>query len=65
MPIYVGASIETGNTWMKANDVDLSDLRLHASLYLGIDSPIGPVYIAAGWGDDNERAYYFFLGRTF
>ena len=34
-------------------------------VYLGVDSPVGPIYLGSGWGEHHEQAFYFFLGRTF
>jgi NTE family protein len=33
------------------------------SLYLGIDSPIGPLYVGYGYANPQNRAIYLFLGR--
>jgi hypothetical protein len=33
------------------------------SLFLSADTPLGPLYIAVGFGEGGERAYYLFLGR--
>jgi hypothetical protein len=33
-----------------------------ASLFLGADTFIGPMYLIAGYGDDGSRAIYLFIG---
>ncbi len=65
MPIYVGGSVELGNTWLKWHDVDPTSLLLHGSLFAGLDTPLGPVYFGAGFGEQDRRAAFFFLGRSF
>ncbi len=35
------------------------------SVFLGMDTFLGPVYIASGFDDQGQHAFYLFLGRTF
>jgi len=35
------------------------------SLFFGADSPLGPIYLAAGLGEGGQRAFYLLLGKTF
>ncbi len=65
MPVYIGVSLETGNA--VGIDQPLSGSLLHTagSLYLGVDSFLGPIYVAAGWGEGGRNQFYFFLGQTF
>lgn len=65
MPVYVGGTVEVGNAWMTKDEVKEGELQVHTGLYIGVDSPLGPVYLGGGWGEQNEKAFYFFLGRTF
>jgi NTE family protein len=65
LPIYAGASLEAGNTWTRRGDMDLDDLRYAASIYVGIDSFLGPWYLAFGSDDDGNRSFYFHLGNPF
>jgi NTE family protein len=64
-PAYLGASLEAGAVWPDRDAVALDDLELGGSLFLGADSPLGPLYFAAGLGEDGERAFYLVLGKTF
>ena len=63
--IYLGASIETGNVWRTHSDVSFSDLRAAGSVFLGVDSILGPLSVAYGLADRGNRAFTIFLGRTF
>lgn len=65
MPVYVGASLEGGQLWSDRSDVDTSDLIAGGSIYLGVDSPIGPLYLAYGRSEDNYDAIYLALGWPF
>jgi len=64
-PAYAGVSLEAGNTWMERSEMSLDDLRTNGSLFFGVDSPLGPLYLAAGFDEDGDKAFYLFLGRTF
>ncbi|MGI9245247.1 MAG: patatin-like phospholipase family protein [Steroidobacteraceae bacterium] len=64
-PAYLGASIEAGNVWATRDDVDWGDLHLGGSLFLGAESPFGPVYLAAGLASGGEASFYLYLGKTF
>ena len=63
--LYVGASVEAGNAWESAADVDLGDLRKSFALVFAIDTLIGPVYAAHGWTSGGKDSFYLYIGRTF
>lgn len=65
LPAYVGVSLEAGNTWLDRDDVSFGDLRKDGSLFFGVDTPLGPVYLATGFDSQGDKAFYLFLGRTF
>ncbi len=65
LPVYAGGSLEAGNTWQNRDDASLGDLRFAGSLFLGIDTPLGPVYLSVGLADRGQKAGYFYLGQTF
>jgi NTE family protein len=65
LPAYAGISLEAGNTWAKKSDASFGDLRKDGSVFFGVDTPLGPVYLAAGFDEGGEKAFYLFLGRTF
>jgi len=64
-PVYLGATLEAGNTWNFKDNIALDDLRYSASAFVGIDSPIGPVYFAVGHSDSGDNAVYFYVGDPF
>lgn len=65
LPAYAGISLEAGNTWADRDDITTSDLHKDASVFFGVDTPLGPVYLATGFDQGGDTAFYLFLGRTF
>jgi NTE family protein len=65
MPVYAGFSVEGGQLWSDRSDVDFGDLKGAGSIYLAIDSPLGPVYVAYGRSVQSQSAIYFSLGWPF
>lgn len=65
VPVYLGMSLEAGNVWQNMGDARLDNLHKDASLFLGLDTFLGPVYIGSGFDDHGDQAFYLFLGRTF
>lgn len=63
--VYAGASIETGNAWPTANAVDMSSLRHSYALMFGIDTFLGPLYLAHGVTTGKKDSFYLYLGRSF
>jgi NTE family protein len=64
-PAYLGVSLEAGDTWDARGDFEWSNLQPAGSVFLGAESPLGPVYLAAGLADGGQQAFYLMLGRTF
>ena len=64
-PIYVGASLEYGNAWRDSSDVSFSSAQIANAIFAGLDSPIGPIYIGAGWAESGANALYLQVGRPF
>ncbi len=63
-PAYLGASFEIGNVWPDKDAVDLGDLKTGGSLFLGAETPFGPLYLAGGLAE-GDGAFYLILGKTF
>ena len=54
MPVYLGGSVEYGNVTGDRNDL-LDDMIIAGSLFLGVDSPLGPVYFGYGKAEGGQR----------
>ena len=65
LPAFAGFSLEIGDVFQTRSDISLSDARVGGSFWLGVDTPIGPVYGAYGRAEGGEGAFYLFLGRIF
>ena len=65
VPTYAGLSIESGNVWDRRGDIGFGDALTHGSLFIGLDTLLGPVYLGTGFGEGGENTFYLFLGRTF
>ncbi len=65
VPIYLGLSLEAGNVWQNMSDANFTSLHKDVSVFLGLDTFLGPLYLGSGFDDHGNQAYYLFLGRTF
>jgi len=63
--IYAGLSLEGGNVWETAAEVDAGDLRSSWSVLFGVDTLLGPLYLGHGRSEGGFDSFYFYLGRTF
>jgi hypothetical protein len=57
VPVYVGASIEAGNVWSSRREMSFNTARTNGSLFVGLDTLLGPVYVAAGFDESGGSAY--------
>lgn len=62
VPVYLGGSLETGNTWDTTEDISFDSTVWASSVFLGLDTVFGPVYFAGGWAEGGERSLYLFVG---
>ena len=65
VPVYVGGSLENGNAWMAREDVTFGDTIWGGSLFFGMDTLVGPVYLAGGLAEEGNTSLYLFIGSTF
>ncbi|NBA97792.1 patatin-like phospholipase family protein [Pseudomonas sp. R5(2019)] len=63
-PLYGGASLERGRAWNNDNEFDSGYINA-ASVFLGFDTPLGPLNFTYGINDANEKAVYLNLGQSF
>jgi NTE family protein len=63
VPMYLGASLELGNIWEDRSDISIDSARVNGSAFLGFDTFLGPVYLAAGFEEGGGRSFYLLLGR--
>ncbi|MGU3349856.1 patatin-like phospholipase family protein [Pseudomonas monsensis] len=63
-PLYAGASLERGRAWNNDNEFDSGYINA-ASVFIGFETPLGPLNFSYGLNDANEQAVYLNLGQTF
>ena len=64
--IYVGGSLETGSVWERPADIDFADVLLSGSVFVGVDTIFGPLYLAWGISETSPVGrFYLFLGHLF
>ena len=56
MPTYLGFSLELGNVWEQRSDASVDSALMNGSAFLGFDTFLGPVYLAAGFGEGGNSA---------
>ena len=62
LPLFVGASLELGNAWLDREAVDADDLILAGSVFTGVDTPLGPMFLAYGYNESGEGSWYLTFG---
>lgn len=63
MPINAGISLETGNAVGRDESLRWSNLRRAAAIFVGAESPVGPIYFAVGKTFGGDSAAYLYWGR--
>ena len=60
--MYFGAGLDAGNVWQSGQRITAGSLQYGASVFLGADTVLGPLYLGMGIGDDGNRTWFLFLG---
>ncbi|WP_172196629.1 patatin-like phospholipase family protein [Niveibacterium sp. COAC-50] len=63
---YIGGSLESGKVWNQLITHENTPTIPSASVYLGVDTLLGPLYMAVGWSDymGGKWGGYLYLGYT-
>ncbi len=64
-PVYLGMSLEAGNIWQQRSEFGWGGAHKDVSLFLGLDTPLGPLYFGTGYDQTGNNSLFLFLGRTF
>jgi NTE family protein len=62
--LYGGLSLEYGNVFQRRSEVKIDEGIAAGSVFLGLDTLIGPVYLAYGRAERNRENFYLFLGKA-
>lgn len=60
--VFAGGSVELGNVWQRSSAIGFDDLTIAASVFLGLDSFLGPLYFGYGRTDGGDNSFYLLLG---
>ncbi len=63
--VYVGGWLEAGNYWSSRDDASFDDLRYAATLVLGAETVVGPVYLTLGLAEGGRREISLSIGPSF
>jgi NTE family protein len=63
MTLYAGGALEAGNVWESIDPSSPDGLRLGGRLFLGGNTPFGPVSLSLGYVDSGDFALFLGLGR--
>lgn len=63
--LYGGGLLEAGNVWPRLGDARASDLSVGVTLFLALDSAIGPFYAAISTAEGQGITPYLAIGRRF
>lgn len=62
VPVYLGGSLEAGGLWNEPGQVRLGDMAFAGSLFLGMDTPLGPMFLGYGHAQGSHNAFYLTFG---
>jgi NTE family protein len=65
VPVYIGLSLELGNTWQQRGEMSPGSARKDAALFVAFDTYLGPLYLGSGYDTAGNASFSLFLGRTF
>lgn len=65
MPLYLGGSLEYGNVFEDTDDIKIDDMLVGASLFLGADTYLGPMYLGYGYTEGGSHALFLLVGGLF
>lgn len=63
-PLYLGGSLERGRAWNNDNEFDSGYINA-ASVFIGFETPLGPLNFSYGTNSEHQQALYLNLGNTF
>lgn len=64
-PLYLGGSIEQGGVWNSGRDISVESSFTAGSVYVGVESFLGPIFLGYGMAEGGNDMFYLQLGSTF
>ncbi|WP_407353910.1 patatin-like phospholipase family protein [Luteimonas sp. R10] len=62
VPAYVGGSLEYGGAFAERNDINAGNLIIAGSVFMGVESPLGPIFLGYGRNDLDIDSFYLSFG---
>lgn len=62
VPTYLGASLEYGGAFQEREDIDGASLIAAGSVFLGVQTPLGPIFLGYGRNDLDLDSFYLTFG---
>lgn len=62
VPTYVGGSLEYGGAFQDRDDIDGDSLIAAGSVFLGVQTPLGPIFLGYGRNDLDLDSFYLTFG---
>lgn len=62
LPVFAGGSLELGGAWNTVNEVESDDLIMAGSVFGGIDTIIGPIFLGYGRAENGVDSFYLRFG---
>jgi NTE family protein len=63
--VFLGGSLETGNTWDDESQIGIDSLLWGGSVFAAAESPLGALYLGYGRTEAGEDSLYLFVGRPY
>lgn len=63
--VYFGTSVEVGNVFHRLDGLQSRNAMVGGSLFLSLDTKIGPLCFAYGQSEGGHTAFYFYIGSSF
>jgi NTE family protein len=64
-PVYLGGSLEQGGVWNSGNEIGWDTSLTAGSVFIGVDTNWGPLYLAYGHGEGDKNSLYLYFGNLF
>ncbi|MBK7543892.1 MAG: patatin-like phospholipase family protein [Candidatus Competibacteraceae bacterium] len=65
IPVFAGGSLEVGGAWNDYHEITLGSLIPAGSVFVGVDTLLGPLYLGAGYAEGGNTSLYMQLGKLF
>lgn len=65
IPLYLGGSMELGNTWQDLDNVGFESALWSGSAFIAADTFLGPVYLGTGLTEGRRGSLFLAIGHQY